>query len=103
MDAAMEMVSVHTFMNRVGFVASIFVLALLIAYLTHLPHRSCFRRIDLAFEFRRTSAGGHVVVGFSMTYIVNEACIRCKYTDCVEVCPVDCFYEGENMLVIHPD
>ena len=38
-----------------------------------------------------------------MTYIVNEFCIRCKYTDCVEVCPVDCFYEGENMLVIHPD
>ncbi len=38
-----------------------------------------------------------------MTYIVNDSCIRCKYTDCVEVCPVDCFYEGENMLVIHPD
>ncbi len=38
-----------------------------------------------------------------MTYIVGEACIKCKYTDCVEVCPVDCFYEGENMLVIHPD
>ena len=38
-----------------------------------------------------------------MTYVVNEACIRCKYMDCVEVCPVDCFYEGENMLVIHPD
>ncbi len=38
-----------------------------------------------------------------MTYIVTESCIRCKYTDCVEVCPVDCFYEGENMLVIHPD
>ena len=38
-----------------------------------------------------------------MTYIVNDKCIRCKYTDCVEVCPVDCFYEGENMLVIHPD
>ena len=38
-----------------------------------------------------------------MTYVVNEACIKCKYTDCVEVCPVDCFYEGENMLVIHPD
>ncbi|MFK7866838.1 MAG: ferredoxin FdxA [Alphaproteobacteria bacterium] len=38
-----------------------------------------------------------------MTYIVNDACIRCKYQDCVEVCPVDCFYEGENMLVIHPD
>jgi len=38
-----------------------------------------------------------------MTYIVNQACIKCKYTDCVEVCPVDCFYEGENMLVINPD
>ena len=38
-----------------------------------------------------------------MTYIVNENCIKCKYMDCVEVCPVDCFYEGENMLVIHPD
>ena len=35
-----------------------------------------------------------------MTYIVNESCIRCKIMDCVEVCPVDCFYEGENMLVI---
>ncbi len=38
-----------------------------------------------------------------MTFAVTEACIRCKFTDCVEVCPVDCFYEGENMLVIHPD
>jgi ferredoxin len=38
-----------------------------------------------------------------MTYVVTENCILCKYTDCVEVCPVDCFYEGENMLVIHPD
>ncbi len=38
-----------------------------------------------------------------MTYVVNDACIKCKYTDCVEVCPVDCFYEGQNMLVIHPD
>ena len=38
-----------------------------------------------------------------MTYIVIENCIKCKYTDCVEVCPVDCFYEGKNMLVIHPD
>ncbi len=38
-----------------------------------------------------------------MTYVVNEKCIKCKYMDCVEVCPVDCFYEGENMLVIHPD
>ena len=38
-----------------------------------------------------------------MTYIVNESCIKCKLMDCVEVCPVDCFYEGENMLVIHAD
>lgn len=38
-----------------------------------------------------------------MTYVVTENCIRCKYTDCVDVCPVDCFYEGPNFLVIHPD
>jgi ferredoxin len=38
-----------------------------------------------------------------MAYIVAEPCIKCKYTDCVAVCPVECFYEGENLLVIHPD
>ena len=38
-----------------------------------------------------------------MTHVVTEACIRCKYTDCVDVCPVDCFREGPNMLVIDPD
>ncbi len=38
-----------------------------------------------------------------MTYVVTESCIRCKYTDCVEVCPVDCFHEGPNFLVIDPD
>ena len=38
-----------------------------------------------------------------MTYVVADNCIRCKYTDCVEVCPVDCFREGENFLVIDPD
>lgn len=38
-----------------------------------------------------------------MTYVVTEACIKCKYMDCIEVCPVDCFFEGENMLVIDPD
>ncbi len=38
-----------------------------------------------------------------MTYVVVENCIMCKYTDCVEVCPVDCFYEGKVMLVIDPD
>ena len=37
-----------------------------------------------------------------MTFVVTEKCIRCKYTDCVEVCPVDCFYEGPNFLVINP-
>ena len=38
-----------------------------------------------------------------MTYIVNDKCIKCKYTDCVDVCPVDCFHEGPNFLVIDPD
>ncbi len=38
-----------------------------------------------------------------MTYVVTEACIKCKFMDCIEVCPVDCFYEGENMLVINPE
>jgi ferredoxin len=38
-----------------------------------------------------------------MTFVVTEACIRCKYTDCVSVCPVDCFHEGPNFLVIDPD
>ena len=38
-----------------------------------------------------------------MTFIVTENCIKCKYTDCVEVCPVDCFHEGPNFLVIDPD
>ncbi|HXP96240.1 MAG TPA: ferredoxin FdxA [Telmatospirillum sp.] len=38
-----------------------------------------------------------------MTYVVTENCIKCKFMDCVEVCPVDCFYEGENFLVINPD
>ena len=38
-----------------------------------------------------------------MTHVVDDKCINCKHTTCVSVCPVDCFYEGENMLVIHPD
>lgn len=41
--------------------------------------------------------------GTNMTYIVDDACIKCKYTDCVDVCPVDCFYEGPNFMVIDPD
>ena len=40
---------------------------------------------------------------FVMTYVVVEDCIKCKYTDCVDVCPVDCFHEGPNYLVIDPD
>ena len=38
-----------------------------------------------------------------MTYVVTENCIKCKYTDCVDVCPVDCFVEGPNFLAINPD
>ena len=38
-----------------------------------------------------------------MTHVVTESCIKCKHTDCVDVCPVDCFREGPNMLVIDPD
>jgi ferredoxin len=38
-----------------------------------------------------------------MTFVVTDRCIMCKHTACVEVCPVDCFYEGENMMVIHPE
>jgi len=38
-----------------------------------------------------------------MTHVVAEPCVGCKYTDCVTVCPVECFYEGQQMLVIHPD
>jgi ferredoxin len=38
-----------------------------------------------------------------MTFVVTESCIKCKYTDCVDVCPVDCFHEGPNFLVIDPE
>ena len=38
-----------------------------------------------------------------MTFVVTDSCIKCKYTDCVEVCPVDCFHEGPNFLVIDPE
>ena len=43
------------------------------------------------------------VLEMIMTYVVTETCIKCKYTDCVDVCPVDCFREGPNFLVIEPD
>lgn len=45
----------------------------------------------------------HLMKYTIMTFVVTENCIKCKYTDCVEVCPVDCFHEGPNMLVIDPD
>jgi len=38
-----------------------------------------------------------------MTHVITDECVKCKYTDCVEVCPVDCFHEGEHMLVINPE
>lgn len=38
-----------------------------------------------------------------MAYVITESCIKCKHTDCVDVCPVDCFREGPNFLVIDPD
>src|SRR6056300_2028679 len=40
---------------------------------------------------------------YNMTYLVTDNCVKCKHTDCVAVCPVDCFYEGEDALVINPD
>lgn len=52
-----------------------------------------------SFYFR----GAGQIQEYKMTFIVGENCIKCKHTDCVEVCPVDCFYEGPNMLVINPD
>src|SRR4029077_5448996 len=66
--------------------------------------RSARRSADLAPErIRRHIAARTAARGLNMTYVVTETCIRCKYMDCIEVCPVDCFYVGENMLVIHPD
>lgn len=44
-----------------------------------------------------------IIYGAIMTFVVTEKCIKCKYTDCVEVCPVDCFHEGPNFLVINPE
>jgi ferredoxin len=51
----------------------------------------------------RTPRNRHLQTEPAMTYVVTESCIRCKYTDCVDVCPVDCFREGPNFLVIDPD
>jgi ferredoxin len=59
-----------------------------------------------SFERRKAYAKircARVLQDPAMTYVVTESCIKCKYTDCVDVCPVDCFREGPNMLVIDPD
>lgn len=59
--------------------------------------------VHKAAEMREELDGAQVVGRSRVTYVVTEACIKCKYMDCVEVCPVDCFYEGDNMLVINPN
>ncbi len=58
---------------------------------------------DLELFFVKDIILQRISSGNSMTFVVVENCIKCKYTDCVEVCPVDCFHEGPNMLVIDPD
>jgi ferredoxin len=57
----------------------------------------------IIFTFARLPGTGAPTRDHPMTHIVTESCIKCKYTDCVDVCPVDCFHEGPNMLVIDPD
>src|SRR5512139_1168999 len=52
----------------------------------------------MSYSFRYNSLSEN-----RMAYVVTESCIRCKYTDCVDVCPVDCFHEGPNFLVIDPE
>ena len=72
------------------------------------PARSRARGVAL-LEFNGCPPGGASTAAVAapcdptMTYVVTESCIRCKYTDCVDVCPVDCFREGPNFLVIDPD
>ena len=55
-----------------------------------------------AYHTRLIDSAGHKE-SEAMTFVVIDKCIKCKYTDCVEVCPVDCFHEGPNMLVIDPE
>src|ERR1700680_1464682 len=63
------------------------------ALIVRCPVKRFFAKVTHSRDFRSTE----------LTYVVNESCIRCKTMDCVAVCPVNCFYEGENMVVIHPD
>lgn len=58
--------------------------------------------IYIRLSHQRSHHSNHNTQADTMTFVVTEKCIRCKYTDCVEVCPVDCFYEGPNFLVINP-
>jgi ferredoxin len=68
-----------------------------------IPAPGRFRRRTAAARRAQRASASDLAKDSFMTYVVVENCIKCKYMDCVEVCPVDCFYEGENMLVIHPD
>jgi len=63
-----------------------------------------FRRHIGRHSVRRFVCRHHIIrEGKIMAFVVTESCIKCKYMDCVEVCPVDCFHEGPNFLVIDPD
>jgi ferredoxin len=74
------------------------------SYLVRSGRLDAWRLKEYGVGLRRVVPRQAVAQEFrAMTYVVTENCIKCKYMDCVEVCPVDCFYEGENMLVIHPD
>ena len=64
--------------------------------------RNLLFRLKLSFYNFTAMVSGLFRIN-AMTYVVTESCIRCKYTDCVDVCPVDCFREGPNFLVIDPD
>ena len=63
----------------------------------------CFERVLNHFDFDEWIARPSGLKGCHMTHVVAEPCFNCKYTDCVVVCPVECFYEGEAILFIHPE
>ncbi len=67
------------------------------------PFCSIVTGLDLDMDLEYVSQLAGAQGPQSMTFVVTESCIKCKLTDCVEVCPVDCFHEGPNMLVIDPD
>jgi ferredoxin len=64
---------------------------------------SAYSSIRTVHFFQSCIAFDAIRSDLSMTHVVAEPCFACKYTDCVVVCPVECFYEGEKMLYIHPD